>query len=88
MLFLGYVKRAYGPEDLRTMSFAFDTAYQRLPDTFKGNERVRRKLALLIIRHVDEGENDPVKIADAVILLLMPYFTSRLTRDTWRAHDR
>jgi hypothetical protein len=46
----------YGPDTLQVMGAAFDTAVQLLPANLKGNERTRRRLALLILQHTDRGE--------------------------------
>ena len=34
----------------------------------KGNERAERRLALLIMRHVNRGENDPERLAVSATL--------------------
>jgi hypothetical protein len=46
----------YGPDTLEVMCAAFDTAVQSLPPNLQDHERARRKLALLILRHMDRGE--------------------------------
>ena len=46
----------YGPDTLKVMGAAFDTALELLPPDLQGHERARRKLALLILRHMDRGE--------------------------------
>jgi hypothetical protein len=46
----------YGPDTLEVMCAAFDTAVQLLPPNLQDHERARRKLALLILRHMDRGE--------------------------------
>ena len=46
----------YGPDTLQIMGAAFDTALELLPPDLQGHERARRKLALLILRHMDSGE--------------------------------
>jgi hypothetical protein len=50
------------------MTVAFDIAHRCLPVKFKENDRTRRKLALLILRHIDRGEYDPVRLADSAVL--------------------
>ena len=45
----------YGPDTLEVMGAAFDAALQLLPPDLQGHERARRKLALLILRHMDRG---------------------------------
>ena len=47
----------YSPGTLEVMGAAFDTAVQLLPQKLKEHERARRKLALLIIRHMDRGQS-------------------------------
>ena len=43
----------YGPDTLEVMC---DTAVQLLPSNLQDHERARRRLALLILRHMDLGE--------------------------------
>jgi hypothetical protein len=62
------IERVYGPDTLKTMTVAFDIAHRCLPVKFKENDRTRRKLALLILRHIDRGEYDPVRLADSAVL--------------------
>ena len=62
------IKRVYGPDTLKVMTVAFDSAHKRLPVEFRGNDRARRKLALLILRHIERGEQNPVYIADSAML--------------------
>jgi hypothetical protein len=45
----------YGPDTLEAMGNAFDFAARMLPPNFQDHERARRKLALLILRHMDKG---------------------------------
>ena len=56
----------YDPDTLRMMTAAFDRAFRFLPADLKTSEEARRKLALLIRHHVDQGEHDPQRISDAV----------------------
>jgi hypothetical protein len=58
-------RRVYGPDTLKIMTVAFDRACGFLPGTFPDNVRVRRRLALHIIRLVDGGELDPTRLATA-----------------------
>ncbi len=46
----------YCPDTLQVMGAAFDTAVQLLPPNLKEHERARRRLALLILQHIDRGE--------------------------------
>ena len=61
-------ERVYGPATLKTMTLAFDNAHKCLPAKFRENDQARRKLALLIIRHMERGEHDPVCLADTAVL--------------------
>jgi len=61
-------ERVYGPETLKVITAAFDNAHECLPAEFQENDRARRKLALLILRHMDRGEHDPVRLADSAVL--------------------
>jgi hypothetical protein len=45
-------------DTLKAMGAAFDTAVQSIPPHLQDYERARRKLALLIIRHMESGEPD------------------------------
>jgi hypothetical protein len=62
------IKPVYHPDTLKIMGDAFDRACRFLPVQFKYNDRMRKKLALHIIRHVNEGEIDPTRLADSAIL--------------------
>ena len=46
----------YAPDILKVMGTAFDTAVQSLPPNLQDHEGARRKLALIILRHMDRGE--------------------------------
>jgi hypothetical protein len=56
--------RAYPPDMLAVMSRAFDEVCQSLPRLVNGNDDLREQLALLILRHVDEGEHDPIRLSE------------------------
>ena len=60
------------PDSLRLMSNAFDRACNFLPVQVRDSDSMRRKLALHIIRQVDDGESDPTRIADSAILSILP----------------
>jgi hypothetical protein len=45
----------YGPDTLKVMGAAFDTAVQSIPPHLQDHERARRRLALLIVRHMESG---------------------------------
>jgi hypothetical protein len=65
------VKYVYDPETLKTMGAAFDTAWQSFPPELKDHEGARRKLALLILRHMDRGECDTTRLSDRALLDFM-----------------
>jgi hypothetical protein len=67
----GNVKYVYDPETLKMMGAAFDTACQSFPPELKDHEGVRRKLALLILRHMDRGERDATRLSDLALLDFM-----------------
>jgi len=62
------VRNVYDPNTLSVMTNAFDRACDFLPVQLRGSDRVRRRIALHIIRHVNDGENDPTRLADSAIL--------------------
>ena len=61
----------YDPEVLMVMTKAFDRACDFLPAQFRESDHMRRKLALRIIRHIDDGESDPTRLADSAIISLL-----------------
>jgi hypothetical protein len=65
------VKYVYDPETLTTMGAAFDAAWQSFPPDLKNYEGARRKLALLILRHMDRGERDATRLSDRALLDFM-----------------
>ena len=46
----------YDPDTLKVMGAAFDTAVQSIPPHLQDHETARRRLALLILRHMESGE--------------------------------
>lgn len=64
MLHLIRVDRAYSPETIAVITAAFDRVCQSLSRRMNDNEDVRRAVALAILRHVDQGEIDPVRLSD------------------------
>jgi hypothetical protein len=62
------IVRIYDPRMLSMMATALDNACNCIPKTYKESYQARRKLALLVIRHVDRGERDPRRLADLAIL--------------------
>jgi hypothetical protein len=65
------VEYVYDPETLRMMGTAFDTACQSFPPDLKHHEAARRKLARLILRHMDRGERDAARLGDLALLDFM-----------------
>ena len=61
-------ERVYSPDSLKIMTTAFDYAHKSLPARFQENDRAKRRLALLILRHIERGEHDPVRLADSAVL--------------------
>jgi hypothetical protein len=49
------------------MTAAFDRVCQSLSTRINGDEFVREKLALIILRHIDIGERDPEWLADVAL---------------------
>ena len=54
----------YDPETVAVMTAAFDTVCGSLSNRMNGNDDVKRTLALIILRHIGQGERDPVRLAD------------------------
>jgi len=65
--------RMYDPDALKMMTTALDQACQSLPAGFRDSERARRRLAFLVIRHVDDGEHDPSRISDSVAIKFLSW---------------
>ena len=51
-------------ETIAVMETAFDLVSQSLSARMNGNEDVQRALAAAILRLVDQGERDPMLLAD------------------------
>ena len=62
---------AYDPEILTTMGNAFDHACDCLPVQFRGSDNLRRKLALHIIREINDGESDPTRLVHSAVSSLL-----------------
>ena len=65
------IRQVYDPDRLRIMSSALDHACDFLPAQFRDSDHMRRKLALHIIRQVDEGEIDQTRLAYSAILSVL-----------------
>ena len=61
---LHILSRSYSPEAIAAMTAAYDKVRQSLSARINGNEDVMQSLALIIVRHVDQGESDPVRLSD------------------------
>jgi hypothetical protein len=64
MLHLFEPSRTFDSETIAVMTTAFDQVSQSLSARMKGNEDVQRALAAAILRLVDQGERDPMLLAD------------------------
>jgi hypothetical protein len=49
------------------MTHALDRACNFLPAQFRDTDYMRRRLAFEIIRHVNNGERDPILLADSAV---------------------
>jgi hypothetical protein len=70
---LSRIRPVYDPDTLRIMVDAYERACNFLPDRFRNSDRMRRKLALHIIRHLNDGESDPICLAESAILSAARY---------------
>jgi len=66
MLHLVETGRTYGPETVAVMTTAFERVCEAIYPRINDDE-VRRKVALVILRHVDRGELDPKRLAGAAL---------------------
>ena len=64
MLHLVKMSRSYSPETIAAMTAAYDRVCQSLSTRINGNEDVMQSLALIILRHVDQGESYPARLSD------------------------
>ena len=64
MLHLVETARIYPPETVAVMTAAFDSVCRSLSRPIEGLEDVHEKLALTILRYVDDGERDPKRLAE------------------------
>ena len=65
------VTYVYDPDALKTMGAAFDSVCQAFPPHLKRHEAARRRLALLILRHMDRGERDVARRRELALLDFM-----------------
>ena len=71
------IRPVYDPATLRIMIDAFDHACNFLPTQFRNSDSVRRKLALHIIRDLNDGESDSTRLADTAVLSVLGYVNRR-----------
>ena len=67
MLDIAGCDRVYPPEVVMAMTTAFDNVCRSVSTQISGDDGLRRQLALIIIRHVDEGEHDPVRLSELAL---------------------
>ena len=63
----------YDPKTLTIMTHALDRACNFLPAQFREIDYMRLRLAIHIIRHVKDGESDPILLAHSAISSLPWY---------------
>ena len=63
MLHLVEPQRVYPPETTAAMTAAFDRLCASIPKSVNGDD-LRRQLALIILRHVDRGVQDPKRLSE------------------------
>lgn len=64
MLHLVQLDRSYGPETLSLMAAAFDKVCQSVSKTITNSDDVKKTLALIILRHADQGECNAERLAE------------------------
>ena len=67
MLDLVASDRVYPPELVTAMSTAFDNVCRSVSAKIHDDPDARRHLALIILRHVDEGERDPQRLSELAL---------------------
>jgi hypothetical protein len=63
VLHLAEPRRVYPPETTAAMTAAFDRLCASIPKSVNGDD-LRRQLALIILRHVDRGVQDPKRLSE------------------------
>jgi hypothetical protein len=61
----------YGPKSLKAMGMALDAALNALPRERRGEIRMRRELALLIIYFADRGEADFARLSRLALVTMV-----------------
>jgi hypothetical protein len=60
MLLRDKAQRVYPPETIAAMTAAFDQVGELIPN----GDDMRQRLALIILRHVDRGVQDPQRLSE------------------------
>ncbi len=63
MLHLVKTDRTYDPETISVMTTAFETVCRSVSAQSKNDEDIRETLALIILRHIDQGERDAQRLS-------------------------
>lgn len=74
-------QRIYAPETLAAMTAAFDQLCESIPKSVNG-DGLRRQLALIILRHVDRGVQDPERLSEIAFRELASLSGSASERST------
>jgi len=61
----------YDPNLLKAMGRAFDAALEALAHESRGEARIRRELALLILYLADRGETEPMRLSRFALTMMM-----------------
>ena len=59
--------RIYPPEVVKVMTTAFDNACLSVSATVNRDVDVRRRLAFIILRHVDDGQRDAARLSELAL---------------------
>jgi hypothetical protein len=59
-------QRVYPPETTAAMTAAFERLCASIPKSVNGDD-LRRQLALIILRHVDRGVQDPERLSEMAL---------------------
>ena len=59
--------RIYPPETVVAMSTAFDSVCRSVSTRINRDDSVRRRLAPIILRHVDQGQHDPQRLSEIAL---------------------
>jgi hypothetical protein len=67
MLHLVQLERTYSPEIAALMGAAYDRVCQSISVRMNGHEDAKKTLALIILRHFEQGERDVQRLADVAL---------------------